>query len=286
MNYPNYHDALNELDELTLEGLFGDKSIEMIELRSVLGENEQLHRIITDWEHDLSQYGKGKVKELMYSLVELYLEAIKENRQAALRSILSFWRGHVDNPEQEKVSSYVETLRLHREAINHMEELQQKEGKSLGEKKRAMGYFINAYSKSVEFISMILAHFIELVRIINKEQLKTDEILKLTLHNRIKCFNSETNNKYESITHVLDRNVRNADSHNTIKYSGQKNCVEIKKRVGNKTRIIEISINDWFLNVYPKTGWLIQAFIYSITLISLGLTDKDLFKEKYISLFG
>ncbi|AZK47505.1 hypothetical protein [Paenibacillus lentus] len=286
MDYINYHDSLNELDDLTLEGLFGDEAIEMIELRSVLGTDDQLHKILSEWESDLSQYGKEKVKELMHSFVEIYLGAIKSDRSVALASILNFWRGSLDNPEQERVSSYVETLRLHREAINQMGEFQRKQNKSLGDRKRVMGQFINAYSKSVEFISMILANCIELVRISKGEQVNRDDILKLTLHKKIQLFNEETNYQYEAFTKLLDRNIRNADAHNSIKYSGQKNCLEAKKRVGNKTIIIEISINEWFQDIYPKTGWLVQAFIFSTALISLGLSNIDLFKEKYLSLFG
>lgn len=286
MDYINYHEALNELDELTLEGLFGGNTIELLELRSVLGANEFLHKTISDWENDITQYGKDRVKDLMFLFVEIYLEAIKENRETALISILNFWRGHIDNPEQERVSSYVETLRLHREAINQMEELRKKENISLGERKRAMGQFINAYSKSVEFISMILTLSIELVRIAKNEQVNSDSIQRLTLHNRIQTFNIESDNKYEQITQMINRNIRNADSHNTIKYNGTKNCIEIKKRTGNKSRIIEVSINDWFTNIYPKTGWVVQAFIYSTTLISLGLSDINLFKDKYVTLFG
>ncbi|MEC0089866.1 hypothetical protein [Paenibacillus macquariensis] len=151
-----------------------------------------------------------------------------------------------------------------------------------------MLYLANTYSEACIVFQEMLDNGRKpnSIRIAKNEQVKSDNILKLALHNRIQYFNTETNNKYESITQVLNRNIRNADSHNTIKYSGQKNCIEIKKRVGNKTEIIEVSIDDWFLNVYPKTGWLVQAFIYSIALISLGISDIDLFREKYVSLFG
>lgn len=284
--YPNFIEAANELDELSLEGLFGEDTRKLVEQREQINQTDYFVKILDEWLSETDQYGKPFVKGLMRLFIKLYIEAIQKNPEEAIEVLAAYWRGTKDNPELEGISGYTETIRYHQEAKRIIAELQAKSERKMSEQKHAMASFITAYSKSVEYIGQILVPCIQLVRIVNGAHYNAFNIMKLTLHDKVELFNKESGNKYKALTDVLNRDIRNADSHLNIRYVPNKQVIEYKKRMGAKIRTHDVTVNDWFLNIYPKVGWVIQAYIYSGVLMCIGFSDRSKFIEKYNKIFS
>lgn len=284
--YPNFIEAANELDELSLEGLFGEDTRKLVEQRELVSQTDYFVTILDEWLSETDQYGKPVVKGLMKLFIHLYIEAIQKNPGEAVEVLAAYWRGTKDNPEFEGISGYTETVRYNQEAKRIIAELEAKSERKMSEQKHAMASFITAYSKSVEYIGQILVPCIQLVKLANGVHYNTLNIMKLTLHDKVELFNRESGNKYQALTDVLNRDIRNADSHLNIRYVPNKQVIEYKKRMGAKINTYEVTVNDWFLNIYPKVGWVIQAYIYSGVLMCIGFSDKSKFIDKYKQIYS
>ncbi|TCM99378.1 hypothetical protein EV294_102674 [Paenibacillus sp. BK033] len=285
--YPNFIEAAFELDELSLEGLFGDSTKRLVEHRNLMDQAEYFIKILDDWLLDHDQYGKPNVKALMMLFIKLYLDAIQSNPKIAVEILAAYWRGTRENPELEGISGYTETIRFIQEAKRKMYEIQIKSAseRKMSDLKSVMGAFITAYSKSVEYIGQILVPCIQLVKLVNGQEIETVKVMKHTLYEKVDIFNKESNNKYRALTEVLNRDIRNADSHLSIRYIANKQIIEYKKRVGAKINTHNVTPTEWFLSIYPKVGWVIQAFIYSGVLMCIGFSDKPNFIQKYNQIF-
>lgn len=284
--YPNFIEAANELDELSLEGIFGEVTRKLVEQRELVSQTDYFVTILDEWLSETNQYGKPIVKRIMMLFIKLYIEAFEINPEETIEVLAAYWRGTKDNPESEGISGYTETVRYHHEAKRIITELEGKSERKLSEQKHAMASFLTAYSKSVEYIGQILVPCIQLVHIINGEQVDTIRVIKSPLYEKVKLFNEASSNKYKAITDVLNRDIRNADSHLNIRYVPSKGIIEYKKRMGAKIKTYEVTVHDWFLNIYPKVGWVIQAYIYSGVLICIGFSNKPKFIEKYKQIFN
>lgn len=279
--YPNFFEAANELDELTLEGFFGEATRKIVEQRDFLSQTDYFVFLLDDWLSDNTQYGKANVKALIILFLQIYIEAIKVDPVTTVDSLATYWTGTKDNPELEGISGYMEAVRFNQEARRALDEIQTNTDRKTSDYKHAMSSSITAYSKMVEYIGQILVPCIRLVKATHGEHMNSLDIMKLTLHNKIKLFNQSSGNKYKLLTDMLNRDIRNADSHLTLRYVVNKNQIEYKKRMGGKLNTNYITIEDWFLSIYPKVGWILQAFVYSSVLLCIGFSDKTRFMEKY-----
>ncbi|WGU92038.1 hypothetical protein QJQ58_15610 [Paenibacillus dendritiformis] len=284
--HTNFVDAANELDELSLEGFFGEETRKLVEQRDLIYQTDYFVKILDDWISDNKQYGKPNVKSFMMLFLKLYLDAVQTNPAETIDILTEYWRGTKDNPELEGISGYMEAARFIQEAKLILAAFQNKQELKMSEQKKVMAAFITAYSKSIECIGQILVPCIRLVKLVNGEQVDAISIMRLTLYNKVDMFNKESGDKYKSLTDVLNRDIRNADSHLNIRYVPNKQVIQYKKRMGAKIVTYDVTVNDWFLNIYPQVGWFIQAFIFSGTLMCIGFSDKSKFIGKYTQIFN
>ncbi|WP_339193952.1 hypothetical protein MKY95_19325 [Paenibacillus sp. FSL P4-0176] len=283
--YPDFYEAADELDDLVRDGILGEEAIRNLERRDSLNMEEYLVHIFDHWMGDKDQIGKDNVKDLIRQFIDFFVEAVQKQPQDTFDILSEYWRGTQDNPELEGMSGYTEAVRFHREAINGIYQIQGQNNKS-SDIKRVAGAYITAYSKWVEYVGQLLFPCIKIALLINEKQINENQIFRMTLNNKIDFFNSETDNKYFALNDLINRTIRNADSHLSIKYSYSKNSLEYKKRSQGKTRVFTVPIAEWITETYPKPGWFVQAFIMSTILAYLGTTNTELFRVKYESLFS
>lgn len=283
--FPEFYEAADELDELIRDGLFGEDAIQNLERRDSISLEDYLVHIFDDWMNGKEQIGKGNVKDLIRQFVDFFAEAAQKKPQETFDILTEYWRGTPDNPELEGMSGHTEALRFHREAINGVKQLQGRNNNS-SDIKRLAALYISAYSKWVEHVGQILVPCIKLALLINEKDYNENQILRMTLNNKIDMFNTETDNKYFALNDLINRTIRNADSHLSIKFSIASRSLEYKKRHQGKTRIFSMPISEWITETYPRPGWFVQSFVMSTILAYLGATNTDLFKVKYESLFS
>ncbi|MED1114027.1 hypothetical protein [Bacillus paramycoides] len=277
--------AGEEIDELTKEGLFGLDLKEHLEKRESMDINLYLYESLRLWIDDSNQV-KDKTKEFILSFFELYTESIKGGGQKAVDLLSSFWMGTKDNPELECQSAYNEFVRLNVENKEILKEIQLKEKVSLSDKKRFTSSICNTYSKGVEFIGKVLNVCIALKKIANNEVYNFMDIYELTIFKKVNLFDSITNGKYKNLTNVINRSVRNADSHLNLIYDHITNEFILRKK--KKGRIVneKISYNTMILEIFPLIGWFTQAFIYSGILVVLSRENQEKFKEAINDIYG
>ncbi|MCC8435416.1 hypothetical protein HP567_012750 [Brevibacillus sp. M2.1A] len=283
--YSFFIEVADELDELTFEGFFGEDVRSLVKERDFLSQEEYFVKILQGWNSDLEQYGKNTVKQYMIMFMDLYLNTIKINPQKAIEILSAYWRGTEDNPELAGISGYSEAVRYHVDAMNLLREFSQKEPRKLSEKKLIASSFITSYSKSIEYIGQILVPCLQMAKLTNGIDENAVNLMGLTLYEKIQMFNRETSNKYVDLTKGINRNIRNADAHLSLRYVPSKDSLELKVRKGGKISLVLIPINKWILEIYPIPGWIIQAYIYSGCLLCLGMINKQLFAEMYDQIF-
>jgi len=62
-NFPDFKEAAKEIDELSLEGFFGESAKELTLSRDILGQAAFFSACLDDWIVDKKQYGKDEVKQ-------------------------------------------------------------------------------------------------------------------------------------------------------------------------------------------------------------------------------
>lgn len=285
--FPDYKEAAKEIDELSLEGFFGESAKELTLSRDILGQAEFFSACLDDWIVDENQYGKDEVKRLIIVFIKLYTESIAEGGQKAIDAITSFIRGSAENPETECLSSFTEFIRLHVETKKLMRyPANSQTVPSLSEKKRLGSSLSNTYSKGVELISKILNACIMLLEISKGIQPNELEIYNLFLWKKIKRFKKLSDKKYGKIISSIDRDIRNAEAHLNLQFITEKGVFKYKVKDGKRIKSKEISAENFILNKYPKIGWVAQGFIYSSILLILAHLDKNLYKTKIHQIFS
>jgi hypothetical protein len=285
--FPDFKGAAKEIDELSLEGFFGESAKELTLSRSILGQAEFFSACLDEWIVDENQYGKDEVKRLIIVFIQLYTESIAEGGQKAIDAITSFIRGSAENPETECLSSFTEFFRLHVETKKLMRyPTNNQTVPSLSEKKRLGSSLSNTYSKGVELISKILNACIMLLEISKGIQPNELEIYNLFLWKKIKRFKKLSDKKYGKIITSIDRDIRNAEAHLNLQFITEKGVFKYKVKDGKRIKSKEISAENFILNKYPKIGWVAQGFIYSSILLILAHLDKNLYKTKIHQIFG
>jgi len=274
-----------ELDELSMEGFFGADARNLVIQRDSMPLDEYLYMTLIQW-NNTEQLGKNKVKEFILRLFTIYTEALKKGGQEAIDIISAFWQGTEDNPELECMSSYNEAVTLNQECKNLLADLKDNKKIKLSERKKLSQALLNTYSKNVELSSKILTALIVEKKIALGETYNLIQIYKKTLHNKIEIFESLVEDSFKSLTSVINREVRNADSHLSISYDSENDQFVYKKSIDGRIENKRIDLIHMMFNVIPSIGWLIQGFIYSSNLFILMHENKDLYRKSVKELFN
>jgi hypothetical protein len=267
--------AGEEIDELNREGFFGVGPKELLNKRENMEKSEYLYESIKIWLEDNTD--KSKTKELIKVFFRLYTNSLKASPQEVIDILDAFWRGTVSNPHAEGLSAYTEFSRLFTEAKIALKDPNLSNSSVV--KRRATSAICNAYSKGVEFIGKTLVNLIAIAKVSNNESHDIYKDSKLTLYEKIKKFNVVTGNKFQDLTDIINRSIRNADAHLSLTYSTKRGIFVLRKRDNGKLVNDYIKNEEMIMKLFPIVGAYAQAFVYSSSLLVIAFEDKQLFKK-------
>jgi hypothetical protein len=272
--FQEFLEAANELDELSLEGYFGESVKQATQRRETISVDQHLYESLKLWIDGEKQTHHEDVKEYIILFFYLYLEAFKEGKQEAIDVMSSFWLGTKDNPEMECMSSYGEFARLFTRTKNILIE---KRFEKLSDKKNFADSLSNTYSKGVELIGKTLTICIILQMIIKKETYSYYKIYNMTLFDKLESFKNNDTKNYKKLITVVNRNLRNAEAHLSLRFIPKTNEYILKKKFNGKIITDKIPIETMIMELFLGVGAYIQAFIYSGILFTLAHNNKELF---------
>jgi hypothetical protein len=82
--YHEFLDAAKEIDELALEGYFGESVKRLTISRDLMELSDFLSACLDEWINDTNQYGKNEVKKMIKVFLKLYTEAIQQGNQLTI----------------------------------------------------------------------------------------------------------------------------------------------------------------------------------------------------------
>lgn len=275
--------AADELDELSLDGYFGEDIKKLVENRDSIEVNSHLYESLKIWIEDDAQVDKEKVKEFILIFFDLYLDAYKIGGQESVDIMSAFWMGTHDNPELEYMSAYTEFSRLFTET-----KLLSKETKhpKLADRKKIAHSYAGTYSKGVEFIGKTLTTCIILNKIASQEPYNYYKIYNMTIFEKVKLFTSDGNTNYNKLTKIINRNLRNAEAHLSLNYDAKNNVYLLKKKSNGKIITDRITMEQMITELFIGVGLYTQAFVYSGILFVLAHDDKRLFTKSVKEIYG
>ena len=272
---PLVNDAAEELDNITREGFFGNESVELLKRRDSLPRNDFLYESLIPVFSN-SNMANRAVAGTTLRLIEFYLEAIPHSPQEVVDTLTSFINGTESNPGLENMSSYSEYIVAQQSWKNC---ISGHEGQVLSDsqKRQVAMSLLNAYSKGVELIGKVFTQLIVICKIQKGEQYNINKIAKMTIYEKIEKFKELSASKYHILTGVIDRKIRNADSHLNATYSPKNEEYTIKYNgSNNKMEIYKVSFKELVLGIYPKIGMFIQGFHSSCIIMALNWSDRNL----------
>ncbi|MCD6480818.1 MAG: hypothetical protein J7L31_00890 [Thermoplasmata archaeon] len=275
----SFESVAEEIDQLCLEGLFGDKAKKYVSKREQLSESEYFYNILNDWINYKEQVGKMHVYKLLFLLLRLYVDAISIGQQKAIDTIAAFFYGFPEIPDSECFTSYNEYAVANANNKRLLRETTSKRNIGLKEQKILAQSYIGVYQKGVELVNKILTILIPLLQISNRDSVDPMKIYKLSLYEKIIEFEKLSNGIYDDITNSIDRIIRNASSHLDARFDASKSVFKFRVIEKGKIKIIEKTVEE-FMAIFIKMNGVIQAFIFSGCLLALASLDK----EKYIEL--
>ncbi|WP_050607252.1 hypothetical protein [Clostridium niameyense] len=280
----NFEYANYELGELINDGEFGENVKQLTKQVGKISDADYYCKCLDLWLRDTKQFGKENVKIFISIFLKIINESLKVDAEKTIYELTSFLEGNDINDRAETISSYNEYMIYHK---TFLEELAKKsdEGKSIKNIKQVSSALINAYSKGVEYISKIYSLIDILFYIIDERKIDINKINKKTLYEKCNDIKSRKVPEYNILVDSIDRNIRNADAHLNIYFNVNEGVYVYKLLRKNKWKYIKVSATDMIINIYPKIGWIIQGFIYAISLLIIASEDKDKFIEYFYKIF-
>ena len=273
-----FQSASQQLEQLVESGFFGKEAQTLTAKRDVTPINQYLYECFINIFKE-RQYGCKNVIGIMTMLCDLYSECVGLKRQPAVNLLSSFVNGTPDAPELECLSSYTEFLFLHTKVKNIMSGAVKNGGMTDVEKKQAASEILNAYSKGVELVGKAFARLVCVLRLTNGKNYDLISVSRLTLYQKIDEYLKMSNGRYDKITTVVNRELRNADSHLDAYYMPAENSYIVKVRDNGAVKMIRLPMTKMMLEIYPKIGWFVQAYISSCILIVLSIDNNELFTK-------
>lgn len=280
-NNDYFNQAADELDMITQEGFFGRKAKLLVEKREDTPTSEFLFECFMNIFSE-PQYGTKNTIGIMFTLAKLYSEAISAKQQDAVDVLTAFMKGTDDHPELECLSSYSEFLSRHVESKQVLSEIQAKIAATTVDKKRLASSVLTAYSKGVELVGKVFTQLLTLEQMIHGQPHDLYQNSLLTIYKKIDNFLVLSNGDYDKLATVIDRSIRNADSHLNAYFSVNEQAYIMKKTVKTKgktkTETFKLPWAKMVLEVYPKIGWFVQGYLGSCILLILSVDNQDLYK--------
>lgn len=287
-NFEQFYNAASELDMLTIDGVFGQFALDMLEQRESLDTAEYCYKCLLDMFEE-PQYGVENVIGIIFRLLKLYSDALNVLPQEPVDVLTAFLKGTEDHPELECLSSYSEFVHANVLYKNMVKELGSKSNVSNSEVRGLAASLLSTYSKGVELVGKAYTQLLTLVQIISNKPHDLYKNSLLSIYEKTKQYRELASDDYMILSDVIDRKIRNADAHLNAYFSVEKRCYVMKCNIknGKKTKIemFELSAEDMIKTVFPKVCWFVQGYMASCMLLILVFSDKEKYYNaaEYIS---
>lgn len=280
MKNTNVEDADKILRRLSDEGYFGETAKDLNLLRDnvddpVLIYKSALSIINTD-------YGNNKlIYKISDSLDEIYVNSIKANGQKTIDILTEFLVGTEENPEYEHFTNYKNYVIENEKLKRQLYKLTNKKSLLYSDKINFGNDCASHYSSTIEFISKILIPLIQIdLAMVNKKEITN--IMKMPTSNKLNYLKQSKNFDWSFLVPLVDKNIRNAESHLDFSYNPESGSFIGKYWVPKKKKYIniDISCNEFLGKIIKNAEAIVLGFFLSIFLLYLSMTDVD--KARYL----
>lgn len=267
--------ATEELDEVIRSGYFGNTSRELLKKRNLIPRNDFLYDCIASI-FNVENDGKQGVAGITLRLIDLYCEAIPHNPQGVIDVLSSFNIGTNKNPELENISSYLEYSVANQGWNNYTSEHRGQIISDVQKKQQAMR-ILDAYTKGVEYVGKAFTQLIAIEKIKREEEFDIYNISEMTIYKKMEEFKKLSDIRFHILTDIIDRKIRNADSHLNATYFPRKQEYVMKSsNHKGKIDVFNISIQEMLTSIYPKVNIFIQGFFSSCIIMVFNWSDREL----------
>ncbi len=255
---------LEEMDDLTKKGIFGDKPKMHALLKEKIDLNSYFIQIFLDWLKDKRQIGKDNVHKTISLLLQLYFNAIKNNSEKSIEILGYFIDGFPDVNESEIVKhlyTWYESLNTWRNSLPT--------GKNPGDDYQVAQNSITVYQNGIELVGKILPVITCLRKVSLNQDFDAKNIYQRYLGPKIEEFEESFNDntEYLFITNLIDKKLRNAVSHLDVRYDRIRKKYICIFSTRNKRETNHIPAKDFLTKYFPNPGYVIQGYIFSLILI-------------------
>ncbi len=273
-----FHRAAEEIDSLSLKGYFGEEVKQLVDRRSSMRTPDFLALCVEEWIERDDQYGREQVIDLIGVFFLLYLDSIRESGQTAVDCLTYFLKGFPENPDTESLGAFLELISSFREIRGIARQVLNR-AEITDELRIRLGREVSrAYQKSVEFLNKMLTILLLLLDPPEEPSKVSFATFGKPLAWKVKRFLKLSRGRFDGILENVDREIRNAESHLDMRYSVSEGAFVYKVRRGGQTKTREIPAEGLFLKLL-SLGLVIQAFIYSGSLLVLAGTRPDRYRE-------
>jgi len=278
--------TLEELNSLTREGFFGDKSKELLAQQDkddtpTINYNSLL--AIFDEAEDVS-----RLVEFTKIFIKLFDAGFKVNQRLVAELIATSIMGNSNFPELETLSSYLRYQESNQ--IFKRKSMQLKGSRRSGDRLEVAQTALRTFSDGFEYDMKLFAFLIAILRITNGEDYDLLELSSLTSSQKLQSFRDQDyDEQYLLLSEGWGNILRNADSHADVHFNLKKGVFEGKnhhqvKVKGKKKRIrvtdkIETTPEKLLLEMLPKVSFFIRGYLSAGMLAYLTATDKILLKR-------
>ncbi|VDG31932.1 hypothetical protein [Lactobacillus helsingborgensis] [Lactiplantibacillus mudanjiangensis] len=283
MNNDSLTSALKELDGLTKEGFFGNKSQELLAQRSddsTVKSNYNSLLAMFDEAEDVH-----RLAEVTAVFIRLFDAGFKRNSQAVADLISTSITGNSEHPELETLSSYLRYQESNQIFKNKVHKL---EGSRLSSDRLEVAQAaLRVFSDGFEYDMKLLAFLIAILRIANGKDYDLLELSSLTSSQKLQSFRDQDyDEQFLLLSEGWNSILRNADSHADIHFNLGKGVFEGKnhhkiKVKGKKKRLsvvdsIRITPEELLIEILPKVSFFLQGYLSAGMIAYLTAEDKGL----------
>jgi len=257
---------LVEMDKLTKEGIFGEKPKLYAFLKDKIERNTFFMKVYLDWLKDNKQVGKDRVLSIIELLIKLYYDVLKSKPEKVIEILGYFNGGFPEIPESDLAKplyTWFESLNNWRDSLPT--------GNQPGSPMQIAQNSITVYQKGIEYCNKILAIFLCLQYENVNQEYNSKKIYKKSLYNKSTEYSEIFEEDYYFIINLIDRDIRNAESHLDLRYDRFRNKIIylVRKREGTQKKYIPM--NKFMYAYFPNPGHIIQGYIFSLMLfITIG----------------
>lgn len=278
--------AIQELDAFTKEGIFGEKSQELLSERDSIPADEfMFHAIMSIYEDPDFDLG---MHQFTITFMNLFVEAMLVDADKLKDIIKASMVGEDEHPELETMSSYTRYMLSKKGQEQLLDELERgTEGSALRRLNFANGILRN-YSEGFEYVMKLFTFILGIEQLINDKKVDLSLISRQNAGNKLNSFRQlDIEKKYTLLTDSWDARLRNADSHLDIRYDTQKHIFEGKNHIKqtnngireNRVETFTITPEELLIDITPNIGRFIQGYLSATYMLFLSKEGRGYYNQ-------